>query len=142
MTIISIVLLLLLVIVCVGYFLAGLVIHIRTYGDEDIYKYETNAGTLVREDIDSLSKEEVFIRSPYGYRLRGLFFKAPQDAGRAIVLVHGVSTSLVSSLKYMGIFRKRGYHVLAYDHCRHGGSGGSNTTFGFYEKDDLNACVD
>jgi fermentation-respiration switch protein FrsA (DUF1100 family) len=139
---ISIALLLLLVLVVVGYFLAGRVIHIRTYGEEDIYKYETNAGTLVREDIDRLPKEEVFIHSPYGYRLRGLFFKAPQDAGKAIILVHGVSTSLVSSLKYMWIFRKRGFHVLAYDHCRHGGSGGSTTTFGFYEKHDLNACVD
>jgi fermentation-respiration switch protein FrsA (DUF1100 family) len=142
MTMISIVLFLLLFLVGVGYFLAGLVIHIRTYGDEDIYKYETNAGTLVREDIDRLSQEEVFIRSPYGYQLRGLFFKAPQDTGKAIILVHGVSTSLVSSLKYLWIFRKRGFHVLAYDHCRHGGSGGSTTTFGYYEKHDLNACVD
>jgi fermentation-respiration switch protein FrsA (DUF1100 family) len=141
-TMISISLFLLLVLLGVGYFLAGLVIHIRTYGDEDIYKYETNAGTLVREDIESLPKDEVFIHSPYGYRLRGLFFKAPQDTGKAIVLVHGVSTSLVSSLKYMWMFHKRGFHVLAYDHCRHGGSGGSITTFGFYEKHDLNACVD
>jgi fermentation-respiration switch protein FrsA (DUF1100 family) len=142
LSLILIALLLLLVFVGVGYFLAGLVIHIRTYGDEDIYKYETNAGTLVRKDIDRLPKEEVFIRSPYGYRLRGLFFEAPKDAGKAIILVHGVSTSLVSSLKYMWMFRKRGFHVLAYDHCRHGGSGGHTTTFGFYEKHDLNACVD
>jgi fermentation-respiration switch protein FrsA (DUF1100 family) len=142
MTMISIAVFLLLILAGAGYFLAGLIIHIRTYGDEDIYKYETTAGTLVREDIESLPKEEVVIRSPYGYRLRGLFFKAPQDAENAIILVHGVSTSLVSSLKYMWMFRKRGFHVLAYDHCRHGGSGGSTTTFGFYEKHDLNACVD
>jgi fermentation-respiration switch protein FrsA (DUF1100 family) len=142
MTMITIAVFLLLILAGAGYFLAGLIIHIRTYGDEDIYKYETTAGTLVREDIESLPKEEVFIRSPYGYRLRGLFFKAPQDAENAIILVHGVSTSLVSSLKYMWMFRKRGFHVLAYDHCRHGGSGGSTTTFGFYEKHDLNACVD
>jgi fermentation-respiration switch protein FrsA (DUF1100 family) len=133
---------LLLVIAGVGYILAGLFIHIRTYGDEDIYKYETTAGTLILEDIDSLPKEEVFIRSPYGYRLRGLFFKAPQDAEHAVILVHGVSTSLVSSLKYIEIFRKRGFHVLTYDHCRHGGSGGSTTTFGSNEKHDLKACVD
>jgi fermentation-respiration switch protein FrsA (DUF1100 family) len=142
LTMLSIALFLFLILAGVGYFLAGLVIHIRTYSDEDIYKYETKAGTLLREDIDRLPKEEVFIRSPYGYQLHGLFFKAPEDMGKAIVLVHGVSTSLVSSLKYMSIFRKRGFHVLAYDHCRHGGSGGTATTFGLYEKHDLNACVD
>ncbi|MEX2461849.1 MAG: alpha/beta hydrolase [Paenibacillaceae bacterium] len=56
----------------VGYFLSGLVIHIRTYADEDIYKYETKAGTLVKEDIESLQKEEVFIRSPM-LQIAGLF---------------------------------------------------------------------
>jgi fermentation-respiration switch protein FrsA (DUF1100 family) len=135
-------LLLFLAFVGIGYFFSGLVIHIRTYGEENIYRYETNAGTLIREEIDCLPKEEIFIRSPFGYLLRGLFFKAPQDEGKAVILVHGVSTSHVSSLKYMWIFRKRGFHVLAYDHRRHGGSGGSSTSFGFYEKHDLNACVD
>jgi hypothetical protein len=65
-TMIAITLFLLLALFGVGYFLAELVIHIRTYGDEDIYKYETNAGTLVQEDIERLPEDEVFIRSPYG----------------------------------------------------------------------------
>jgi fermentation-respiration switch protein FrsA (DUF1100 family) len=139
---IAIMLLSLLMLAAAGYLLSGLVIHIRTYGDEEIYTYEEKAGTLVREDIDSLQKEEVFIDSPFGYRLRGIFFTAPRDEGKAIILVHGITSSLVSSLKYMEMFRKRNFHVLAYDHRRHGGSGGSSTTFGLYEKHDLNACVE
>jgi pimeloyl-ACP methyl ester carboxylesterase len=138
----AIMLLLLLIFVGIGYFLSEMVIHIRTYGDEDIYTYETKAGTLVRENIDSLPQEEVFIHSPFGYQLRGLFFTASKEAEKAIVLVHGIMSSHVSSLKYMEMFRKRGFHVLAYDHRRHGGSGGSSTTFGLYEKHDLNACVE
>jgi uncharacterized protein len=139
---IAITLLSLLVFAGAGYVLSGLVIHIRTYRDEDIYKYETSAGTLVRNDIDLLPKEEVFICSPFGYQLRGLLFTAPRDAEKAVILVHGVSASLVSSLKYMGLFLKRDFHVLVYDQRRHGGSGGSSTTFGLYEKHDLKACVD
>jgi fermentation-respiration switch protein FrsA (DUF1100 family) len=139
---IAIMLFLLLIFVGIGYYLSEMVIHIRTYGDEDIYTYETKAGTLLREDIDSLPQEEVFIHSPFGYQLRGLFFTASKEAEKAIVLVHGITSSLVSSLKYMEMFRKRGFHVLAYDHRRHGGSGGSSTTFGLYEKHDLNACVE
>jgi alpha/beta superfamily hydrolase len=49
-----------------------------------------------------------------------------------MILVHGITSSLVSSLKYMEMFRKRNFHVL----------GGSSTTFGLYEKHDLNACVE
>jgi fermentation-respiration switch protein FrsA (DUF1100 family) len=138
----AIMLLLLFILAGVGYILSGLVIHIRTYGDEDIYTYEKKAGTLVREDIDSLQKEDVFIHSPFGYRLRGVLFTAPRDAEKAVILVHGITSSLVSSLKYVEIFHKRNFHVLAYDHRRHGGSGGSSTTFGLYEKHDLNACVE
>jgi uncharacterized protein len=139
---IAINLFLLLVLVGIGYIMSGLIIHIRTHRDEDIYSHEAKVGAFVRSDIERLPQEEIFIRSPYGYLLRGLFFKASQDTRKAIVLVHGVSVSLVSSLKYMEIFRKRGFHVLMYDHCRHGGSGGFFTTFGLYEKHDLNAWID
>jgi fermentation-respiration switch protein FrsA (DUF1100 family) len=125
-----------------GYKMSELVIHIRTFGDEDIYRFETNAGTLVREDVERLSREEAQIESPFGYQLRGWFFPAQRDEGKAVVLVHGVTSSLIGSLKYMDLFRRRGFHVLAYDHRRHGLSGGSSTTFGFYEKYDLKACID
>ncbi|UVI28985.1 alpha/beta hydrolase [Paenibacillus spongiae] len=126
----------------IGYKLSGFVIHIRTYKDEEIYKFETNGGTIVQADIERMAKEEVSIESPFGYRLRGWFFPAEQDQGKLVVLVHGVTSSLVGSLKYMDIFRRRGFHVLAYDHRRHGLSGGPSTTYGYYEKHDLKACID
>ncbi|MCQ6559317.1 alpha/beta hydrolase [Paenibacillus mendelii] len=126
----------------IGYKLSGLVIHIRTYKDDDIYKFESHAGTLIQKDIDRLPHEEVTIQSSYGYKLRGWFFPAMQDQGKAVVLVHGVTSSLIGTLKYMEIFRRRGFHVLAYDHRRHGKSGGPTTTYGFFEKHDLQSSID
>jgi len=134
--------LLLILVAGIGYKFSEMVIHIRTHQDEDIYRFEANSGTLKRDHLEQLTKEEAVVDSPYGYPMRGWLYPAPTDEGKAIILVHGVTSSLIGSLKYMELFRRRGFHVLAYDHRRHGKSGGPSTTYGFYEKHDLNTWVD
>ncbi|MDF2926662.1 MAG: alpha/beta hydrolase family [Paenibacillaceae bacterium] len=118
------------------------VIHIKVWGQERIEQFEVNSGVLKLEYLAALPKEEVSIPSPYGYELKGWFIPRQEPSSKTVILVHGVTRSRLTSIKYVELFRKRGFHVLVYDQRRHGQSGGGTTTYGYYEKYDLKACVD
>ena len=59
-----------------------------------------------------------------------------------IVLVHGVSICYVGSLKYFDIFYRNGFNVLIVNQRRHGKSEGKYSTYGFYEKYDVNMWIE
>jgi len=124
-----------------GFFLSGRVILPKVKSREEVLKIECDKGNINIADIERLPREEVSISSPYGYRLQGFWF--PNGSSRKTVIIcHGITYTLYGSVKYMEMFLKRGYNVFIYDHRNHGDSGGSFTTFGYYEKYDLKACTD
>jgi fermentation-respiration switch protein FrsA (DUF1100 family) len=118
------------------------VVGIKVWDEKRIIQFETDIGVLDPAYLEALPKEDVAITSPYGYALSGWFIPCGTDSNKTVILAHGVTRSRMSSIKYVELFRKRGFHVLAYDHRRHGKSGGASTTYGFYEKEDLRAWVD
>jgi uncharacterized protein len=124
------------------WFFSNRVIHIKVWDKERITRFEVDSGVLDPDYLSALPKEEVSIPSPYGYDLKGWFIPWTEPSKKTVILVHGVTRSRLTSIKYVELFRKRGYNVLVYDHRRHGESGGENTSYGYYEKHDLNACVD
>lgn len=118
------------------------VVGIKVWDEERIVRFETESGVLDPVYLEALPKEDVTITSPYGYALSGWFIPCGTDTKKTVIIVHGVTRSRMTSIKYVELFRKRGFHVVVYDHRRHGKSGGASTTYGFYEKEDLRAWVD
>jgi uncharacterized protein len=136
-----ILLFLLLALLGIGYYFARVALYPKVFPYEETYQHEVEAGKIDPGEFEGWHKEEISIRSPYGYNLHGFYFPLP-DSQKTVVIVHGITLSLFASVKYMPIFRSRGFNVLIYDQRTHGRSGGANCTFGFYEKHDLKAVVD
>lgn len=124
-----------------GFYLSGKVIDPIVKSREEILRIECDRGNMGSTAFDRLPREEARIQSQYGYQLHGLYFPNG-DSKKTVIICHGIGYTIYGSVKYMEMFMKRGYNVLIYDHRNHGDSGGSHTTFGYYEKYDLKTCTD
>jgi len=133
--------LLVLVLFLGAYRLSNIVLYPDVKSAARTYEIETEQGKIIPEQFEALLREEVWLDSPYGYRLYGLYFPVV-GAKKTVIIVHGITFSLYGAVKYMWLFYNRGYNVLMYDHRNHGRSGGNDTSYGFYEKYDLKAWVD
>ncbi len=80
------------------------------------------------------------VRIDTGVSLEGWWIDQPQAIGTAI-LFHGYSGEKSSLLERAEIFRSLGYRTLLIDFSGSGGSGGNQTTIGFYEADQVADAV-
>jgi fermentation-respiration switch protein FrsA (DUF1100 family) len=138
---IFVLIMLVLVMLAVGYYFAAQIVFPKVIPAAETYQMELDGAKFNEEEFKSWPQDEVSIHSPLGYELYGLYFAMP-GADKTVILTHGIGYSRYGSVKYMFIFRQRGYNILIYDLRNHGNSGGKNTTLGLREKIDLRACVD
>ncbi|RIW33590.1 alpha/beta hydrolase [Bacillus salacetis] len=124
-----------------GVFLTNQFMYLKKKDEQVILQREISAGRLNLEEYKALPKEEVSIPSPFGYSIKAVFIH-PNPGNKYMIFCHGVTENKLNSLKYMNLFLKRGFNAVIYDHRRHGESGGSTSSYGFFEKQDLKAVVD
>ncbi len=125
----------------VGFLFSNLANKPKVRDFEYTINFSIEEGDYTREYVENLKYEEIYIKSKFGYSLYGNFFPGT-NPNKAVVLVHGYTWTHAGTLKYLDIFRKKGYNVLLFDNRYHGFSGGDFTSFGFFEKYDLKTCVD
>lgn len=141
MSLLGIIILIFLVYLLVGFYLTTRLIYPQRPAHVETYKSEIESGCLDRETWEALPRQEVWIDSPYGYKIYGQYIPSP-GSHQTVVIAHGITSNLVRSAKYVPLFYGRGYNVLIYDERFHGKTGGKNCTYGYYEKYDLRAVVD
>jgi pimeloyl-ACP methyl ester carboxylesterase len=128
-------------VIILGCLLAGRVIYPQKFGFEETLHIEVEKGRIDDIDWNARVKLRLKIKSPYGYDLNGFLIPC-EGSKKAVIISHGITYTLFGSVKYIDLYLKRGYSVLIYDLRNHGLSGGNNTTFGYYEKQDLNSVMD
>ncbi|MDQ0219072.1 alpha/beta hydrolase [Peribacillus cavernae] len=128
-------------IIGIGMYFSHRVLYMRKKEDEFIRNREITARRFIVSDFDLLPKEENWVSSLSGYKLKCVFIE-PHETKKWVIICHGVTENKINSIKYMNIFIKHGFNAVIYDHRRHGGSGGRTSSYGHYEKFDLKAVVD
>jgi uncharacterized protein len=102
------------------------------------YNDKENAGLTPRSL--ELPYEDVSFQASDGVPLKGWWVPAADPRG-TVILVHGLNRSRIEMVKKTPFLHRLGWNCLLFDLRHHGESGGSVTTFGYYEKQDVNAAV-
>jgi fermentation-respiration switch protein FrsA (DUF1100 family) len=123
-----------------GIFFTNQMMYIRKKTDKVIIDRDTEDGFYDEKVYSTLPKEEFVLPSSLGYNIAGTVIKQ-HDNNRFMILSHGVTVHSLNSMKYARLFLKLGWNVVLYDHRRHGKSEGKTTSYGYYEKLDLQSIV-
>lgn len=142
-----IILIIIAIIVIVFFLATGLYIFKSTVTRE-LHDIEKSYSRYVENNLfdealyNSASKEDITLKSFDGLNLTSTLIMNENPTNKFIVLVHGVSICYVGSLKYFDIFYRNGFNVLIVNQRRHGKSEGKYSTYGFYEKYDVNMWIE
>jgi len=142
MPILLLLLALLLLFFSIAFYLYRVAFFPKRYTYDETIHLEIDAGKINSFDsFNNWPHEDLTIQSPFGYTLRARYFPL-EGSTKTVIFSHGITITLFGSAKYMAMFRRRGYNLFVYDNRRHGMSGGSFCSFGFFEKHDLKTMVD
>lgn len=123
-----------------GILLSNQLMYIKQKDADFIFEREKNARRFDENWHSVCPKEELSIESTNGYTIKGVFFQ-PLSTSHTIIICHGVTENKTNSMKYAQMFERLGFNTVVFDHRRHGESGGKTTSYGYYEKFDLQAVV-
>lgn len=126
--------------IVVGFYFTKQVLFMKTNSLDYIYQRELENSRFDEGWYRSIEKQSFTVQSRYGYQLKGYLYDM-NDTNKWVIITHGVTVNKNNSIKYVELFLKLGFNVLTYDHRRHGESGGHTTSYGFYEKYDLQTIV-
>lgn len=124
-----------------GFIATNRLMYIKRKEPDFILNREISEKRLDQAWYDAIKKEEVWIDSKNGYQLKSIFIQ-PHDTKNYVIICHGVTENKINSLRFVRMFERLGFNSVIYDHRRHGDSGGKTTSFGYYEKMDLESVVD
>lgn len=123
-----------------GFAASNRLMYVKNKDASLILERETAAKRYDEAWYANAKKSERWIESENGYPIKAIFLE-PHNTNRYVIICHGVTESKVNSFKYARMFERLGFNSVVYDHRRHGESGGKTTSFGHYEKLDLQAVV-
>ncbi|MER1956216.1 MAG: alpha/beta fold hydrolase [Solibacillus sp.] len=123
-----------------GVLMTNRLMYIKKKDDAFILEREVSSKRFDEAWYEGCPKEVLTIDSPNGYMIRGVYLK-PLETKNTVIICHGVTENKINSMRYARMFERLGFNSVVYDHRRHGESEGKTTSYGHYEKFDLQAVV-
>ena len=124
-----------------GFYLTNKLMYVKNKENDFILNREISSKHFDEAWFKSVEKSEQWIESKNGYLLKAIFVE-PLQTNNYVIICHGVTENKINSFRFVRMFERLGFNSVVYDHRRHGDSGGKTTSFGFYEKVDLQSIVE
>lgn len=115
--------------------------RMKVKSDLNLFTVLEDLGLYSRERYEALVKKEVVISSVDGLKLSGAAIEMHPESKKWMIVVHGYTGSRAVSTQFIDLFTDEGFNVLLIDQRRHGKSEGHYTTYGYYEKFDIQTWV-
>lgn len=107
----------------------------------DDEKTDTVSKSLVSNRNKEYEEENISIKVKQGYKLSGTYIRNPKETKDTVLLVHGLALTRRTMLSTAKLYLDKGFNVLLYDSRNNGESEGEVTTYGYFEKYDLDEWV-
>ncbi len=119
----------------------NLTLHPKTFTYDRIFDEMQGKGNYYGYSSEQPVHEEVVVKSDFGYDLYGKWYPF-ENSKKSVIIAHGYTVNIMTSLRFLDLFYSKGYNVLLYDHRYHGRSGGESCSLGYFEQHDLRRCID
>jgi len=119
-----------------GIALAELSLHLRKLPLRDSSAYRAGVSQQFHAQVEDIS-----IAAADNAVLKAWFVQPQNGNGKAVIILHGVTSNRSDSTGFSEMFLNQGYSVLLPDSREHGDSGGAIATYGVLEKDDVRRWV-
>jgi len=92
--------------------------------------------------LENYKHQRFMVESPRNkYQIETIHIRSIHQSEHVMVLVHGIRSNYYDLLPVAFKYLNDGYHVIMYNQRQSGLTGGNNSTFGLYEKYDLEEIV-
>lgn len=105
--------------------------------------YTSGSGRRTFQDTPAkygMAFEDITLAPADGLSLQGWYLPAPEGRG-TVIFCHGLFNQRGEMLDQAVFMRQQGYSALLFDFRHHGRSEGAYTTFGYYERQDVEAAL-
>jgi len=93
-------------------------------------------------ELEKYQHQKFFVDSPKNkYNVEAIHIKSPLESNNVMVIVHGIRGNYFDLMPVAQRYLQDGYNVIMYNQRQSGQTGGKNSTFGLYEKFDLEAVA-
>lgn len=105
-------------------------------------EFYRSLGLPVTPDEAGLPFEKIAVEVSPDVSLDCWLIRAQAPAAGTLLYLHGVGDCKIDGIRFAKLFHQRNFHVFLFDSRRHGESGGSYCTYGYYERSDLSKLID
>ncbi len=109
---------------------------------DECFQLSERRGLFSRTKFNELTKQKIVVENQDGLKLHGYYIETDPNANKVVLLLHGYTRAFPMSMQFAELYTNKGFNILAIDQRAHGESEGTYTSYGYYEKYDIDTWIE